>query len=71
MKEENYTSVSEWIDRIIESCDISKIEQEKICDKLITNFTNQILGNQNYKLYHKIEKKLRRKLISKFYNKEI
>jgi hypothetical protein len=47
-----------------------KMEQEKVCDNLITNLTNQILFITNdVPLSTTLDKKLRRKLIKKFYNK--
>lgn len=67
---ERYSSISNWIEKIIDSCDRTKLEQEKICDNLITNFTNQILFiNNNFVLYRKYEKQLRNKLLAKFYSK--
>ena len=65
----DYLSISHWIEKIIDSCDSSIREQEKICDHLITNFTNKILFvNNDFKSYIRIERKLRKKLLSKFYN---
>ena len=69
LSKENYQPISNWIENIIDSCDTKKKEQEKICDQLITNFTKQILSfNGDFNNYLRLERKLRRKLISKFYS---
>jgi len=62
-----YESISKWIESIIESSDELKSEHEKVCDRLITNFTNKILFYTNDRTLHdEFEGFLRRKLISKF-----
>jgi len=69
-KSNRYVNIATWIEKIIESCDNLKPDQEKVCDKLITNLTNQILFITNdVPLSTKLDKKLRRKLIKKFYYK--
>lgn len=70
-KSNRYLKLATWIEKIIDSCDSMKMEQEKVCDNLITNLTNQILFITNdVPLSTKLNKKLRRKLIKKFYNKK-
>lgn len=69
LSQESYSSIADWIEKIIDSCDATVREQEKICDQLITNFTKQILFfHQDFGTYVRLETKLRRKLLSKFYN---
>jgi hypothetical protein len=69
-KSNRYLNIANWIEKVIDSCDHMKMEQEKVCDNLITNLTNQILFITNdVPLSTKLDEKLRRKLIKKFYNK--
>jgi phosphoribosylaminoimidazole carboxylase (NCAIR synthetase) len=69
-KSDRYLNIASWIEKVIDSCDHMKMEQEKVCDNLITNLTNQILFITNdVPLSITLDKKLRRKLIKKFYNK--
>jgi phosphoribosylaminoimidazole carboxylase (NCAIR synthetase) len=69
-KSNRYLNIASWIEKVIDSCDHMKMEQEKVCDNLITNLTNQILFITNdVPLSTTLDKKLRRKLIKKFYNK--
>jgi hypothetical protein len=69
-KSDRYLNIASWIEKVIDSCDHMKMEQEKVCDNLITNLTNQILFITNdVPLSTTLDKKLRRKLIKKFYNK--
>lgn len=69
-KSDRYLNIASWIEKVIDSCDSMKTDQEKVCDNLITNLTNQILFITNdVPLSTTLDKKLRRKLIKKFYNK--
>jgi hypothetical protein len=69
-KSDRYLNIASWIEKVIDSCDHMKMEQEKVCDNLISNLTNQILFITNdVPLSTTLDKKLRRKLIKKFYNK--
>lgn len=62
-----YENISKWIESIIESSDEMESEHEKVCDRLITNFTNKILFYTNDRaLHNKFDGVLRRKLIKKF-----
>jgi len=70
-KSNGYPTIVSWIEKVIDSCDSMKTDQEKVCDNLITNLTNQILFVTNdVSLSTKLDEKLRRKLIKKFYNKK-
>jgi len=70
-KSNRYPTIASWIEKVIDSCDSMKTDQEKVCDNLITNLTNQILFVTNdVSLSTKLDEKLRRKLIKKFYNKK-
>jgi phosphoribosylaminoimidazole carboxylase (NCAIR synthetase) len=70
-KSDRYLNIASWIEKVIDSCDHMKMEQEKVCDNLITNLTNQILFITNdVPLSITLDKKLRRRLIKKFYNKK-
>jgi len=70
-KSNRYSTIASWIEKVIDSCDSMKAEQEKVCDNLITNLTNQILFITNdVSLSTKLDEKLRTKLIKKFYNKK-
>lgn len=51
-----------WIEKVIQTCE-NKNHLEA-CEKLVTNFTNYLLFNQDFNSYHRIEKFLR-KLIQK------
>lgn len=61
-------SVTKWIEKVIKTS--TSPEHQDACEKLVTNFTNNLLlFNQDYVNYKKLESKLRKTISQQFQKK--
>jgi hypothetical protein len=65
-KSKSLEDVKNWIESVIMTS--SSPNHREVCEKLVTNFTNNVLlfNNQDLENYRKVETSLRKLIIKKF-----